>query len=326
VSPLLQRVLRRSAWATRRAALRASPADDPLSLSDDVDVAGQAASDLIRDRVAGDAPALIGRVGLVELECLLNYLSIKAQAPLPRKLLDFVRGRAGPFWWDPATTTKMRTNGGFFPTDARSLERFCEQMLADLPLIDVLGSWLRGEELLRPYLGDVVRVRLADLEPYYHASPWTEALTGKSVLVVHPFAESIESQYARRAQLFADARLLPAFELKTVKAVQSIAGAPTGYRTWFDALDAMADEIAGVEFDVAIVGCGAYGLPLAAHVKRLGRKAVHLGGAVQILFGIRGRRWDQHEFVSTLVNQFWVRPRPAEHPPEYASVEGGCYW
>ena len=27
------------------------------------------------------------------------------------------------------------------------------------------------------------------------------------------------------------------------------------------------------------LGCGAYGFPLAAHVKRMGKKAIHMGGS-----------------------------------------------
>lgn len=43
-----------------------------------------------------------------------------------------------------------------------------------------------------------------------------------------------------------------------------------------------------INFDTAIIGCGAYGMPLAAQIKNAGRQAIHLGGAVQLLFGIKG--------------------------------------
>jgi hypothetical protein len=145
-------------------------------------------------------------------------------------------------------------------------------------------------------------------------------------LVVHPFAESIRRQYARRERLFADPSVLPDFQLKTLQAVQSIGGQSRGFADWFEALDWMEQQMAAEDFDVAIIGAGAYGLPLAAHAKRLGRKAVHLGGATQILFGIRGRRWDEHPFISQLYNPFWVRPLPEETPPNYTDVESGCYW
>ena len=86
----------------------------------------------------------------------------------------------------------------------------------------------------------------------------------------------------------------------------------------------MENDIAATEFDIALLGCGAYGLPLAAHVKRLGRKSVHIGGACQVLFGIKGLRWDGHELISRLYNEHWVRPRETERPAGYLAVEAGC--
>ena len=281
---------------------------------------GQAASDLIKERLLSDAPVLIARFGLVELNCLRQYLAIS----LPHKPFDYIRGRSPAFWWEESTLDTITQNAGFFPRDPALLERFCRQLLDDVPSIDILGSWLVDESQV-PGL-QATRVQLRDLEPYFHAEPWSEALAGKIVLVVHPFTESIARQYAHRADLFADPRVLPAFELKTLQAAQTIAGSPSEFATWFDAYDSMADRIAATEFDVAILGAGAYGLPLAAHVKRLGKKAIQLGGATQILFGIKGKRWDEHEFIAPLYNDHWVRPLPTERPANYLQVEDGCYW
>jgi hypothetical protein len=144
--------------------------------------------------------------------------------------------------------------------------------------------------------------------------------------VVHPFEETIKKQYAKRQVLFKDPRILPNFELRTVKAVQSIAGNKPRFANWFDALESMCKKISDTDFDVAIIGAGAYGLPLASFVKSLGAKAVHLGGATQILFGIRGKRWDARPFFTSLYNENWVRPLPAEVPENFQVVESGCYW
>jgi glycine/D-amino acid oxidase-like deaminating enzyme len=81
-----------------------------------------------------------------------------------------------------------------------------------------------------------------------------------------------------------------------------------------------------VDYDVCIIGAGSYGLPLAAHAKRRGKIAVHMGGATQILFGIKGRRWDGHAEISQLYNDAWVRPKTTEVPRAACDVEGGCYW
>jgi hypothetical protein len=289
-------------------------------------VTGQAASDLIRGRLEGSQPTLIGRLGATELDTLLNYLAIRAPGAAPRKAVRFVTGRSEAFWWYEPNAWRMRDWSGFFPTDPPHLERFAELMLSDVPELDVLGSWRAGEAAIPDLLRNAARVKLSDLEPYYHADPWTSALEGRTVLVVHPFEASIRAQYARRELLFADQRVLPVFELKTVRAVQSIAGTPTSFRDWFDALEHMRGEIEATEFDVAIIGAGAYGLPLAAHVKRLGRHAVYLGGATQVLFGIRGLRPDANPRIAALMNEHWVRPRDDERPANYRAAEGGSYW
>jgi hypothetical protein len=142
------------------------------------------------------------------------------------------------------------------------------------------------------------------------------------VLVIHPFEASIRKQYEKRAVLFEDPRILPAFTLKTLKAVQSIGENPKGFETWFDALDWMCARVREIEFDVALIGAGAYGLPLAAYVKGLGKKAVHLGGASQIMFGIKGKRFDQWPEYQKLYNEHWTRPLPEETPAAIMLFDG----
>lgn len=145
--------------------------------------------------------------------------------------------------------------------------------------------------------------------------------------MVHPFEDSIRNQYSKRELLFADKRVLPAFNLKTIKSVQSICNNPVEFESWFDALDSMKERISDTSFDVAIIGCGAYGFPLAAHVKRLGRISIHMGGATQSLFGIIGKRWETvYGYSGTLYNENWSRPLPSEYPRDGDKMEGGAYW
>ena len=80
------------------------------------------------------------------------------------------------------------------------------------------------------------------------------------------------------------------------------------------------------DYDVAVIGAGAYSLPLAAHARRRGRMAVQMSGATQLLFGIKGKRWDTHPQLSKLYNDAWVRPLPEETLQNKEKVEGGSYW
>jgi hypothetical protein len=196
-----------------------------------------------------------------------------------------------------------------------------------MPEVDLLASWLADEFYFADQLSSADVCDLQSITPFFVRVPWTSALKGKTVLVVHPFADTIESQYRQhRTDIFPNTEILPEFELKTVKAVQSIAGTKVPFENWFDALHHMEDQIAWADFDVAVIGCGAYGFPLAAHVKRLGKIAVHLGGETQCLFGIRGARWDVNPGFMPLINDAWVRPSAKERPEGHLSIEDGCYW
>jgi type IV secretory pathway VirB2 component (pilin) len=146
------------------------------------------------------------------------------------------------------------------------------------------------------------------------------------LFLLFPFARSIEQQWQRRDQLFANPAVLPAFELITLVPPQTLAGATQGYASWDQALDQLQRQVAALTFDVALLGCGAYGLPLAAAIADSGRVAVHVGGALQLLFGIRGRRWEASPRFEQLMNPSWVRPSLAETPAGADQVDGRCYW
>lgn len=227
------------------------------------------------------------------------------------------------------TLERIMNLSGFFPADQQALYEFTRIYMECCPDIDVLGVW---NILLQSYLADhcVTNATLAELrmfEPYYFEKPWTASLAGKRVVVVHPFSQTIESQYRKREQLFENQNILPQFELRTVKAVQTLAGeTDERFSTWFEALDYMYEECMKEDFDIALIGCGAYGFPLAARLKNAGKQAVHVGGSLQLLFGIKGSRWDNHEVISKLYNDAWVRPSANEAIKKADKVEGSCYW
>jgi hypothetical protein len=291
-----------------------------------LDCQGQAVNDLVRRRLESGEPLMASRLGRVEMNAVLRYLNMQTPGSFRTRLGRYLFQGSGPFWWDDDVRFFLQNNAGFFPTSDEYLRRFSERMLQDIQSLDLLSSCCPGEVRLREYFPQAIITPLPALEPYYHTDPWSQVLEGKKVLVVHPFEASIRSQYARRSVLFRDPKVLPAFELLTLKAVQSISGASTGYPDWFEALDWMCGQIARMDFDLAIIGAGAYSLPLAAFVKKLGKQSLHLGGATQILFGIRGSRWDRMPFFQQLYNEHWIRPLPEETPQNYLSVEGGCYW
>lgn len=293
-------------------------------------MSGEELNKFIYDGLMSDKPFMVARFGSIELEsALYPYLvslplwkryQLYAQKKIPslRYTSEYAQHLMNP----------LCNNAGFFPNDIRLLAKFSEKVrLEDTSCCCCCCCCWNNEDLMMPFFNEDIRfAELADMEPYDYAQPWSRALAGKKVLVIHPFAKTIEAQYQKREHLWENPDVLPEFELHTIKAVQTIAGEKSEFDTWFDALHYMEQQMDAIDYDVAIIGCGAYGFSLAAHAKRMGKKAVHLGGATQILFGIKGKRWDDMPAVKKFYNEYWVRPLLDETPIRKDNVEGGCYW
>lgn len=295
-----------------------------------VDFVGQQANDYISKCFDDNSEAfMISKFGTIELDNIICYEVNKRGI----NLFDYRNALSGRYSIHMSDAfDKLCNNAGFFPKDIRLLDKYNQLVRQDIKEINILGSYLNAEEFINDDLSSsCVKV---DLDGYYAPflweNPWTKYLKGKKVLVVHPFVESIKSQYERRELLFDNPDVLPEFSaLYLIKAVQSIAGngSNTGFKDWFEALDYMKNEMDKYDYDVALIGCGAYGMDLAAHAKRSDKIAVHMAGWTQMLFGIYGKRWleDQPQY-SKFINKYWIRPNENERPSGIEKVEGGCYW
>ena len=271
----------------------------------------QDANESIRRAILDQQPRMIARCGTVECQAVYKYLHDKNHLPYGAPILPV-----------------LCNNASFFPFNRSMWHKFGELMLEVMKYADYQAvMWSGGGEnyLLKHYAHQAMLIPLRSLDPIYG---WTEVLENKRVLVIHPFVETIRKQYStKRDKIYAGTNYLPPFHLSTIKAVQTMAGLKDDrFQNWFEALDYMTDEISKVDFDVAIIGCGAYGYPLAARIKQMGKVAIHMGGASQLLFGIMGQRWDNNPRIQQWVNDAWVRPDKSERPDNFTNVEDGCYW
>jgi hypothetical protein len=80
------------------------------------------------------------------------------------------------------------------------------------------------------------------------------------------------------------------------------------------------------KIDVAIIGCGALGMIIGSRLKSLGVQCIVMGGAIQILFGIKGARWLNHPVISKLFNDAWIFPPEYLKPSSANLIENACYW
>lgn len=308
-------------------------------LNPECDCDRQSSNDKIYELLASGKPCMISRFGTTEINCVNNYLCIHRERPFLKKCWDYITDYTHTPWWNEDHFRFMNLWSGIFPEGRDIAERFSERYLCDIPEIDLLGSHQYYEKFM-PLRAGIPKVQLEMLYPFLVERPWTRILKGKRILVIHPFTQTIEQQYQKRETLFDHPEILPEFELITLKAVQTIAGNKSEYKDWFEALESMERQIAEIDFDVALIGCGAYGLPLAAYVKRLGKLAIHLAGGLQLLFGIKGKRWtEEHQGTfeyrpgvvlswdyRSLFNDHWCFPLSVDTPKDAVVVEGGCYW
>lgn len=267
------------------------------------------------EMIRSKEPCFVGRIGSTELETICNYQYFTG------------RSRDSGVPYTQNITNMLCDWTGFFPAEHTAMDRFCELYLKKIKEADMLWCMWESfyeDRLYRDFCPQTKLTRYDETGfPLYDEEPWTYALEGKKVLVIHPFDVSIRQNYRRKEALFDNKRFLPDFELKTLRAVQTLADhKDVPYRDWFEALEYMEAQMQEIDFDVALIGAGAYGFPLAAFAKSIGKQAFHIGGMLQLYFGIRGKYYDKFHYHK----ESWSRPLETERPSGYQKVEEGRYW
>ncbi len=271
---------------------------------------------IIKNLLNSDKPIMISRIGSVELNCISHYWKKRKNRKKKKEYPNHIYKTA-------------KNNAGIFPVNTKILDKFSEKFINCIANTDALGVWNNKfeEYISAHFCSNAILIEHGAMPPFFHINPWSYLLKNKKILFIHPFEKTIKKQYKKRNKLFKNKKILPSFKLSVLKAVQSNADAIPDFKNWFKAYDFMCNKIDKMNFDIAIIGAGSYGLPLASYIKTKGKKAVHLGGSTQLLFGIKGKRWDDKKRKdNALYNEYWTRPLSEEAPTNYKKIEKGCYW
>ena len=236
---------------------------------------------------------------------------------------------------DDYGTENLHFNAGVYPPKLGVLYKFCEKYVESIRNVNVFAQWIPdgvGGFAEGPIIDQIspnsTRVHSRSLEPFYHENPWSSALEGKRVLIVSPFGETIKKQYEKRELLWEDTSILPEFELHTLRTPMSAGISKPEFDTWLDGLEYFQNRVEQINPDFVIVGAGAWSLPIVSHCSTLNIDALHMGGGTQILFGIKGKRWDDHDVISGFYNEHWTRPSGNEIPENMNNmrIDTGHYW
>jgi hypothetical protein len=271
---------------------------------------------IIRANLEARRPFCVARIGGVEQSILL----------WGRKISKIGRfGLRLPMWY--ADTKAGATNAGIRPRSRESYRTFANLAFDSLQQVDLLVKFNTPLEYaflhqtgLRPAICWV-----EDLSPTMtNDNHWVESLNGKRVLVISPFKTSIEKQLSQMTRIWQARPWTWQADFRVQKFPYLIdEDCP---QTWQEVYQEMLAVVKAADYDVALFGCGGLGLPLAAAAKTAGRMGIHLGGHLQLLFGIYGQRHLEQEWHARWINEAWIRPMPEEVAKTAKRVEAGCYW
>jgi hypothetical protein len=147
----------------------------------------------------------------------------------------------------------------------------------------------------------------------------------KRVLVITSFANLIQQQFDSGHVYQLGLSFPPILGLDTVLVPYCFCNNGP-HANYFETLDFIFEKVREKEFDIALLGCGAYGHMLTHKIHTdLHKDAIYVGGGITTLFGILSTR--EKKYTDLIPNEYWIRDIPDEYKPEnYKMVEDGCYW
>lgn len=277
----------------------------------------------ITKALAEDRGLLVGRTGTIELTTILQSIQNNRQS------------------FDEDNAAILQKNAGIFPSTDESLRDWCLEYSSAMAEADIMAvGWYKP--LARPEWSllnimnkNLKKIPLRSLEPWYvePVDHWTRVLEGQSVCVVSSFARTMVGQLDRRELVWQNHdSILPLAKWSFVRSYYSPLLAqgrcewPSAVKSWRDAVDYMEEQVLATGARIVLIGCGGLGMVLARRLKAKGLICIVMGGAIQVLFGIKGSRWADHPVISRFWNSAWTFPGAYEVPSLAKIVEGGCYW
>jgi hypothetical protein len=283
----------------------------------------------LADAIEGRRPFAVGKIGPSELHWMAYpILRESGSSAVGMRLFErqmFLHGVK---------------NAGIFPAERQYYLDYNATYVRDTRNLDSIGVFLHGEKMERIV---VAKYELTRLTHYLNHEPnrstpdrpeqcYLPLLRDKKILIVCPFAELLreraqkevfEAVWAKTGKKW--------FHPGSIDAVEFPYGVCAETRQRYASASVLIDEInreiSRRDFDVALIGAAGMAIPIASYVKSLGRIAIDLGGHLQVLFGVIGKRWrEQEEWRERYFNDAWIDMPARYRPAETDVCDRGAYW
>lgn len=269
-------------------------------------------------------PHLIGRIAGIELRVAYAVLE-KTYRLTDRDLLE------------------LENNAGIHVTSRESLKEYATRLVHAYEACSMIAEWPQegevyqitgeGQRFIARRTPSIHKCSALSLEPYYLPPgefTWMTALKGKRILVLHPFVHTFQRQIEYIQQLYPGRSWFEGCTFQFLRPPVTLAGNHQ-HQDWREheerCIQQLREHYAAHPFDVALVGAGGYGMLLSHRIiQEFGTHVVYIGGALQLFFGVIGKRWFTNREVMSLMNERWTRPAKEDQPMAYERVERGCYW
>ena len=181
------------------------------------------------------------------------------------------------------------------------------------------------------------------LDPIYlldYVDPWTKYLKGKKVLVVNSSASSIKKQWNSIKNIWKDdlEKICPFDLVEVIRSpfAPSVCGGDLYFNdvkieNWVQSSEMLCSMIDDVDYDIALIGAGAYAPLLASFIKSKNKSVITTCGSTQLFFGVKGKRWSKNVTKhSELFDENWIYPIEEDLPMNLKFIEsfegGDAYW
>jgi hypothetical protein len=237
------------------------------------------------------------------------------------------------------TRRHAAANTGVFPGDIDSIVEFSKLHAKAARSLDFVGlvSGRLEADLLNylDYQGKTLSI--FDFEPDRsipddRASCYLPELEGQRVLIVSSVAEllcaraneeTFTAVWAKTGKLWFRPAQVTSLQFPWAydRNTQHQFGSSMNLLEW------IIERIDPETFDIALIAGATFGVPVAAAIKDMNRSAIALGGALQVLFGVSGKRWrDDPTWVQNYMTKAWIdipRAQIPDMPDGYG--DGGAF-
>lgn len=231
----------------------------------------------------------------------------------------------------------LDNNAGIYYNSEKDIIKYNEHYSNALKNSDALATW--NNYLIEEQNFFIDKYKLTKLisrvvEPFYQLEeniiPWTHHLKGKKILIISPFIDSFIYQLKNNFKLYKDKNIfLPNQQFVFYKSCNTSAGNRIqGHNSWEDTYLHMINDINNIDFDIALVSCGGYGLPICNYIKEnMKKSAIYVGGGLQLFFGVIGNRWlSREDWIKRIKESPSKFIRPIEKQNNSHRVENSCYY